>query len=173
MDTEHPPADQPDTHVDGTDGALPDAGSTPAGSTNRRYPGAPIKCTPEVVAKIVLHVSQGQFLAVAARLAGISPKSIHNWTARGKREKTGPFRHFLTELRKAEALNEARLVRQWSKAGKKDWRAAMEMLARRHPERWSPPKDRVEMNAKHSGAIGLEALDDVRRRLDGEGTGPG
>jgi transposase-like protein len=122
----------------------------------KRKRGRPSKLTPEVTAKVVAAIEGGQFLAVAARLAGIGPTTLHRWMERGeKKGKGNPFRAFYIAVQRAEARNEQRLVKLWRRQAKDDWRAAMEMLARRHPERWSPPKDRVELDASvtHGGAV--------------------
>lgn len=118
-------------------------------------PGRPTKCTAERIAKIAKLVAEGHFLSVAARVSGIGETTLHRWMERGAAAKKGPYRRFWRAMQHAEALNEVRLVRLWTRAGKKDWRAAMEMAARRYPERWSPPKDRVELdaNVNHAGAV--------------------
>ena len=73
-------------------------------------------------------------LDVAARFAGISPRTLHRWLRLGR--KKGPYRAFRRAVYRALAQAEIRDVLVINKAGPKDWRAAAWKLERRWPERW-------------------------------------
>lgn len=49
----------------------------------KRKPGRPCKLTPEVHGKIVGEVGRGIFPWVAARMAGIAPRTFYEWMAAG------------------------------------------------------------------------------------------
>jgi hypothetical protein len=50
------------------------------------------------------------------------------------------YLQFFHAVTRAETEAEATLVQAWNAAGKIDWRAARDMLARRFPERWAQSK---------------------------------
>lgn len=62
----------------------------------------------------------------------------------------------VAEVEKAESENHVQLVIMWKKAAQEDWRAAKEMLARRHPEQWG---ERTKHELSGSVSVGVEQLD--------------
>ena len=110
----------------------------------------PTKLTPETHAKIVQAIRDGNYLADAARAAGISRDSVHAWKRRGNAERTrldadpnatpleseAAYLAFSDAEQAAEAEATVEIVQAWRSAAMTDWRAAMEWLARRHPDRW-------------------------------------
>ena len=110
----------------------------------------PTKLTPETHAKIVQAIRDGNYLADAARAAGISRDTVHAWKRRGKAERTrldadpnatpleseAAYLAFSDAEQAAEAEATVEIVQAWRSAAMTDWRAAMEWLARRHPEEW-------------------------------------
>jgi transposase len=119
------------------------------------------RLTPELQAEIVRRVAAGNYPAVAAVSAGISASTFYAWMARGKKERSGPFRDFLRAVRKAESDAEVQniaIIRQVMKGGavterktitrkdgstetvekfaRADWAAAMTHAERRWPDRW-------------------------------------
>jgi len=105
-------------------------------------------------------LAAGNYLQASAKLAGISPASAQSWLDKGyalaqevtgdnepdsvgieKWRKKAPtveraFIDFWAAHEKAVASAEVFLVTHWKRAAAEDWRAAAELLRRRHPERW-------------------------------------
>lgn len=70
------------------------------------------------------------------------------------------------ELERAESEAELRLVTQWNKAADQDWRAAMTLLARRHPERWADQsKVKSEVSGPDGGPIEVSQRADLARAI--------
>jgi hypothetical protein len=129
---------------------------------------------------IVDSIAKGNYYSPAARAAGITYGTFRVWMKRGEAElarvgvnnwrrvkqKEKKYVDFYRDVKAAEAKSETALVENWSKLAIKDWRASAEMLARKHPERWSP---KAELHVSVSWRDELEALgidpEIVRRRL--------
>ena len=116
------------------------------------------KLTDEVGREILDTLRLGTHLTTAARGAGVSEKTVYEWLREGR--KPGAPSHlarFAVEYERAEAEGEKRLVglvlRQ---AVGGDGRLALEMLARRYPERW----------AKNRPLAGEEPPAESKTRLD-------
>lgn len=48
--------------------------------------GRPTKCTPEITARILSYVEQGNYIEIAAAAAGINKTTLYDWLKRGARE---------------------------------------------------------------------------------------
>ena len=96
----------------------------------------PSKLTAEVSERICRAIRAGNYPATAARAAGIAESTFYRWMEEGRSAESGKYRDFHEAVKRAEAEGEARAVVLISKAMAKDWRAAMALLERRHPERW-------------------------------------
>ncbi len=111
----------------------------------------PTKLTSERRRQIIELVRDGNYVEVAARASGIAPSTLYEWKARG--EEGGPgnerFVEFLESLTRAEAEAETAGVAAIRGAWTKDWRSAIEYLARRYPRRWA--KDRQHPPAEDGG----------------------
>lgn len=111
--------------------------------------GRKTKCTPEVIDRICSLLKQGNYLETAASAAGCDHTTVRVWLKRGAEEhrKTGlgdkpipveaPFLQFYLSATEAMAISEAALVGCVSRAGTKEWPAALAILERRHPSRWA------------------------------------
>lgn len=116
--------------------------------------------TSAVQARIVEALEHGAHLRIAAASAGIADRTLHSWLKRGRDElaRVMPegettdddeqtlldlepteerYVRFLLAVEQAEATAEVRAVTTWSRAAGYDWRAARDLLARRHPDRWA------------------------------------
>lgn len=129
-------------------------------------------------------LAAGNYLSAAAQIAGLSPNTTARWVERGHElavETTGQdepdpvdapkFRRKIPNLQRAYvdfwaahtravASAEVFLVNQWKKAATDDWRAAAELLRRRHPERW---RVRDEIGIKVEETTGPSVLEIARR----------
>lgn len=103
--------------------------------------GAPRKLTPDTRDTIVRAIEDGCTLAIAARAAGIHPDTFLVWREQGAADVAAgvvsDYAELSVALHDAQARAELTLIRMIRAAGKDDWRAAMALLERRFPERWS------------------------------------
>jgi hypothetical protein len=100
--------------------------------------GRPTKLTDEVEREILDAVRAGSYLTTAARRARVSDKTILEWLRLGRLPNAPPrLAAFVTAFERAEAEAEVGIVatirRQIAEG---DGRLGLELLARRHPERW-------------------------------------
>jgi transposase-like protein len=99
--------------------------------------GRPTKLSPDVQQAIVRSVERGNYVEVAAALAGVSKETLYAWLRRGAREDTGSFREFSDAVKVAMAKAEADdLARIGAAAESGAWTAAAWRLERRAPGRW-------------------------------------
>jgi len=100
--------------------------------------GPPSKLEDKRIRGIIIdYISQANYPGVAAKAAGISPMTLKRWLKWGKEGKDKLYYDFWCDVRSAEAVAEINRVKQILKHEKTDWRAGMEILSRRFPERWS------------------------------------
>jgi hypothetical protein len=128
-----------------------------------------------VAGRFLAAMKVGNFQNRAAEWAGVSARTIQTWLRIGRDhidddapvvdlatvdEEFRPYVWLVLELRKAEAHSEVELVTLWRSAAKDDWRAARDLLGRRHPQRW---KERVgsEVSGANGGPVQLMAVSDV------------
>jgi transposase len=107
---------------------------------SRPHPiGRPPKLTTEMIEQFCDLLIQGQAIAKAAILTGISESTIYRWLAVGKKEGAEVIYAELVE-RVSEAIecSEFELLQRMRKAGEKPdhWRATAWMLERRFPEKY-------------------------------------
>lgn len=105
----------------------------------------PTLLTQEVQMLVVASLRNGNYRRVAARLAGISERTLYNWEERGE---TGeePYASFLQAMKSAEAESEAELLTEIRGAqpaipgeggrGADIWQAKAWIMERRWPSRW-------------------------------------
>lgn len=121
----------------------------------------PSKLTPERQQAIVESLRQGNYFEQSARASGIDPRSAYRWMDAGENVPTlgsdefgeldmeakivatakQPYREFREAVLDAIAEFETGAVRgimaaAAGKVGDRDWRAALEILQRRFPDRW-------------------------------------
>jgi len=101
--------------------------------------GRKTKLTSELHEQIVKYVEAGNYNKVACQAVDISEVTYYDWLKRGEAGEE-PFLKFLKSIRGAEARAEIRNVTMINIAAKKDWRAALEMLARKYHKRWGLKK---------------------------------
>lgn len=98
--------------------------------------GRPTKLTPEVAGRICRAVRAGNYIDIAATLAGVHRATLYDWLKRGHAEGRGLYYEFAKALDKALAESEVRDVERIDKAGEKYWQAIAWRLERRFPKRW-------------------------------------
>lgn len=118
--------------------------------------GRPTKLTPEVAQAICAAVAAGNFRQVAARAAGVSPRTLGDWLAKGKAQATGPYADFLRAVLRAEQDAEMAMVKRVVEAASQDAKHAEWFLERKFPDRWGR-KDRREVTGAKGGPLQVEA----------------
>lgn len=131
---------------------------------NRNLPGRPPKFTAEVQQQIVRFVAEGNYLDVACRAAGISPRTLRHWRQmhRDGDPSVAEYGEFFAALEKALALAEATSIGD-IRSGRNGWQGQAWFLERRYPKRWArrevptpPPKDKVD-----------DLIDAIKDAIDG------
>jgi transposase-like protein len=121
--------------------------------------GRPRLLSPEVCARIVAMVAQGNHLRVAAKACGTSLSTLQRWRQRYRRgdPEAADLGEFWGDLKRASALGEAALLSQIEvTAAAGTWQAAAWILERRWPARWAR-RDVLEVRG---AAKDLEGLSD-------------
>lgn len=121
--------------------------------------GAKSKLTDEVQQKVVRAIENGNYAKVAAEASGIAETTFYRWMSEGKSAKSGKKREFWESITRAENVAESKIVTQWKKLGEQDWRALMELLQRRYPDRWANTQ-RIEVAVEKEMAGVLGSLEE-------------
>jgi hypothetical protein len=124
----------------------------------RRPLGRPTKFTPDRQAVILAATEIGATRRLAARAAGVSPKTLGLWLRFGEEVPGGPHSVFVDAMRMAEAQGRMKLLRNINRAACHDWYASAWLLERIDPDRWCL-KRRIEV---------LKAKREAISRRDGE-----
>ena len=105
--------------------------------------GRPTTLTPDVREKILTAIRAGNYRHVAARWAGVSPRTLQHWCKLGRDAKRGVMEEFLRALLKAEQDAEILMVGLVFKAAASDAKYAEWWLERKFPERWGRDTARI------------------------------
>jgi len=92
---------------------------------------------PVVREKILEKIREGNFLTTAASYAGITPHTLKRVLGEGREGKDRLYYEFWREVQQAEAEAEVNRLEQIQRHAETDWRAGLEILSRRWPERWA------------------------------------
>lgn len=116
----------------------------------------PSSLTDEAVARYVQATTAGAFPEQAARFAGFSPRALYRYL----RGSTPAHAAFRDAALRAENELEIRLAGTIVRAGMNEPRWALEMLARRFPERWArrPGDAPIEADPGSRGASEPEVI---------------
>lgn len=118
----------------------------------------PLAITEPVKAKILEAIRQGNFREVAARYAGVSPKTLQVYLKRKGDDEAMAFRMVLLE---EEARVEMNIVGALNRMSEGDMKAGTWYLARKFPQRWADKSKEI--------AELLELLREQRAKSDDEG----
>lgn len=106
------------------------------------------------VKELATVIGQGNYPATACRTLGIKTGTYHDWKKAGVEHRDAGLTHddslqvLLVEMVDAAlSRGEEAAVNAWTSAMGSDWRAAMEFLGRRFPDRWARP-DRDQRGAQ-------------------------
>lgn len=115
--------------------------------------GRPTKFTPDVRARIISAIRNGNTYDASANYGGISYSLLRQWIVQGEQDQAGEFLEFVEALKRAEAEAEVEsvaLIRRSAQDGQ--WQAAAWFLERRKPSEWGR-RDRHEISGPNGGAI--------------------
>lgn len=117
------------------------------------------KLTNNVIESICASIRSGSYVGAACGRARVSKRSFYDWRKRGEKEredgKSTVYTRFVDALEHAEADNEVMLVEAISTHD--DWRAKMEILKRRYPERWGD-KSKTELTGANGEPLPAAAI---------------
>jgi len=113
---------------------------------------------------IVDAVLLGGHVDTAARAAGVTPEEVMSWLERGQCGENTLFYAFWRDMQQADAESELARLRAVVAAERKDWRAAMEVLSRRWPQRWSKRSEHVAVLGV-TGKVTTEVKHDIAERI--------
>lgn len=111
------------------------------------------KFSPEIVDVILTAVRIGNYFTTAASLAGIHINTLYRWLSEGEDEDS-QYHDFYLAMLMAEAEAEVSIVTVVRSAANSDYRAGLELLSRRFPERWSS-KHQTELSGANGAPIEL------------------
>lgn len=117
--------------------------------------GRPTKFTEQTVNRILEAIRNGLSYRHAVQAAGISYDTFLRWMEKGENARSGKFREFFDQVKKAEAEGAERNMKLIQEAAEtKDWKAAAWILERRHPDDYGE-KRKVDANLNHSGEVNI------------------
>ena len=118
------------------------------------YPHPNGKFTPEVTGLILGAVRAGNYFTTAASLAGIHINTLYRWLGQGEDDEDSQYHQFYLDMQMAEAEAEVSIVLVVRDAANIDYRAGLELLSRRFPDRWSS-RNRTELTGEHGAPMEL------------------
>ena len=144
------------------------------------FRGRKVKLTPALIESIVKKLNVGAYAKYVAISEGITERTYYLWLERGaKAEKLWElgkkipetevlFLQFLQSVRQAEANANIILTTMVFSKGNEDWKAALEMLARKWPEDWAR-KDYVDFKGSvdRGPDKAQEARDEIEEMFPG------
>ncbi len=130
------------------------------------YPHQNSKFNPETTGIIIAAVRAGNYFTTSAALAGIHEGTLYRWLRAGEEDEDSKYRQFSLDMAQAEAEAEISVVLVVREAASEDYRAGLELLSRRFPERWST-KNRTELTGEHGAPIELVVSYEEEAASDG------
>jgi transposase-like protein len=99
----------------------------------------PSSLTPEVTERLCKLVRDtGAPLVDVCRAAGVAPRTVQDWTQRGRAQKSGRCAEFRAAYETARSERVLAACRTIIAAAREDWRAEAWLLEHTDPRRWSP-----------------------------------
>lgn len=121
--------------------------------------GRPTKLTPELQKKICKYIATGNPYNRACKLCDISTTIFSAWRVEGEKARelkiSNQFLEFLEATEKAHEQFIEYHLKNIHEAGKKDWRASMELLGRKEAREFAK-KD--NLNLHHSGEATIKIV---------------
>lgn len=130
--------------------------------TNKRT-GPRSKCTDKTISEIAALVAEGNYVEQACKAVGIGQSTYYLWKEKGNdpNNKDKQYKKFVEAIEQAEALSEAKHVRNITRAAKTTWQASAWLLERKHGDRWGrKDKMNVEAETKSEVTINVQLVDE-------------
>ena len=86
--------------------------------------------------KLITLLLDGNYPLVAADACGIPRSTFIQWMKRGQEEEEGPYFEFFNRVQSSSAQVEIQMVKCLKEAAEENWKANLEFLQRRYPDRW-------------------------------------
>lgn len=102
--------------------------------------GKQTELTSDIRQKIVAAIGAGNFYEVACSLAGIQTETFYQWLAFGEEGQSEIYQSFAEEVKRAEAIAEAKRLQVIVEASVSNWQAAKWLLEKRFPHKWGKSK---------------------------------
>lgn len=128
------------------------------------------RLTPELAGSLAARLAVGVSIADAARVAGVHPKTLGRWLARGRREDVGPYRSLVVAVEEASRVREEEaLARAGEELTEAEARVLLSRLARGgsvpalrlYVERFLRATEPLEQPRESEAASILSAMDEL------------
>lgn len=108
--------------------------------------GRPTKLTYERQEQIARAIEEGKSMNSAARMAGVTPQTVHNWMERGEGEEEGVFAEFFERVARARGQGEDGYFETVLEMAKEngDHRFIASLMKQRYPESWGNTETGVD-----------------------------
>lgn len=134
--------------------------------------GRPTALTPTVESRILQAIQAGATYEIAAKFAGITPRSFYGWINRGKQaEERQDFEdiyfQFFQKVNMANAQGAVTNLALVQKQAAEDWRAAAWILTYRHgynKEQQSSPVININVESANANLL-IQQLEENRKKL--------
>jgi len=108
--------------------------------------GRETKLSKEREEQIAQAIEQGKSIASSARMAGVTPQTVHNWLERGEAEEEGVFAQFFDRIARAKGHGEDfyfNLALELAKENE-DHRFIASLMKQRYPDSWGETETGVD-----------------------------
>ena len=108
--------------------------------------GRETKLSKEREEQIAQAIEQGKSIASSARMAGVTPQTVHNWLERGEAEEEGVFAQFFDRIARAKGHGEDfyfSLALELAKENE-DHRFIASLMKQRYPDSWGETETGVD-----------------------------
>jgi hypothetical protein len=85
-------------------------------------------------------IREGNYYHAACRKIGLNPRTFYLWMQKGREGGGERYLQFFQSVRAAEAECESTVVANWVAQCPLHWRACMQFLRYRFPQRWNRPQ---------------------------------
>lgn len=117
---------------------------------------------PATVRAILDNIREGNYMIPSAIAAGVPKDTFFYWIRKGKKARSGKHKRFYDAVQCAKAEAELELVKKVKAHGATEYKAILEMLARRFPDRWAKRekvKADITLTGKDGGPVEIVVVD--------------
>jgi hypothetical protein len=123
-------------------------------------PGRKSKLTPELQAKIVEALANGNTIENSCAMCGLGYRTIFRYLASGEASEASPYRQFWQDVKAAHGNLESWHVQNIRNHAEKQWTASAWYLERSNPDRWAlkKPEAPAPEPIDNAPSVNLETL---------------